>query len=315
MRCFTVQTLVIGLLGALVLAACGGGGGGGAAESPEILEVATPAVPLQAGQEIAYCYYFRIPAAADLFIKQWKAKSFAPGVRRVVLTLTSSDAKPPGTMSAVNCFFGGAEGTSWAFSANKSGAELNFPGNDGTGKPVGQLVLAQQPAYLWIHMLNSTADVINPRVEIQGTGYAPGTNVTRADSFVMYKLGVELPPNSTAAFEDTCPMPAADSKLVALTMHTNGLATKTSMKAMVDGSSATVFESTNWEDPGIKYFQAPRFLAPDNKRVLYRCEYANTTNRKVGTGDSPVNDEVCMSMAHYFPATRSRICYNDFLGQ
>lgn len=323
MRCFSMKALAIGLLGALVLAACGGGGGGGAEPLPSF-DVTTPAVPLQGGQEIAYCYYFRVPAAADLFIKQWKAKSLAPGVKRVVLTLTSSDVKPPGTMSAQNCMFRGdtitsgvpvPTATSWAFTANRSGDQLNFPSDDGTGKPVGQLVVANQPAYLWIHMINPTLDVLNPRVEIQGTGYASGTGVTRADSFVTYYGDVDLPANSTAGFEDTCPLPAADSKLVALTMHTNRLATKTSIKAMVDGSSTTVFESTNWEDPGIKYFQAPRFLSPDNKRILYRCEYANTTNRKVTNGDSPANDEVCMSMSHYFPATRSRFCYNNFLEQ
>lgn len=283
------------------------------------VEISSPEIPVQSGQETTYCYYFRMPTTDDLFMWQWQA-SFTPGVLRVALFGTGVEIEPPGTLSAASCALLKASGptstpSSWLFSGTHDGAEYQFPSDDGTGKPVGLSIPAGQPAYLWMHVFNPTTETIQVNVTIHGTAYALGTAVTRAESYVMMDGNLVIPPMSTGTFERTGPIPAADSKFASLTTHTNHLSDRTRARvdARVDGVLTTLVETTDWANPGTTFFGGLGLFTPSDGMLTHRCDYDNQTNRTVTTGDSVVDDEQCIALAYYFPADRPRLCYNGIL--
>ena len=310
-----------------VLAACGGGGGGGAnapASSPTVT-ITTPEVTVQSGQEISYCYYFHVPNANDMFMKQWRA-TFSAGVQRAALFYMEVDVQPEGTLSSQNCAPSVIQSATinnqvtniigtWAFSANRSGDEYQFPADDGTGKPVGLSTLAGQRAYVWIHMFNPTTGPLQVSMTLHGTAYPLNTAVTRADSFVTFNGNLNIPAFANKTEQRTCAVPGSDAKFISFTMHTNRQSVSTTVSAMINNVQTNLFEGTNWEAPGLRTFSAPDFFTPPDGRITYRCDYVNPTNRTITTGNSTGTDEMCMMLSHYFPAPRPRFCFNDILQQ
>jgi hypothetical protein len=308
------------------LSACGGGGdgtsGGGNGPrqppAPVTFKISPPDVDLQGGQELAWCYYTQLPTTAELFIKQWSA-TLTPGVERIVLHLSPTAIRENGTMSAIDCKVNGkAVGespmTTWAFSAADSG-EFVFPDNDGTGKPVGLQAAAGQPVMLWIHMRNDTANVIRPHVEVTGQTYAPGTAVTRADSFTAHMAAFELPPMTEKSHTESCSTPVG-AKFFSMTMHTNRLAKSVAIRTADPngGAPISLFEKSfsSTEDklaPGVKRFSAPSFAAFTNDQMTWSCTHLNDTNFIVRLGESVVNRERCTAVMLTFPATEPRGCY------
>jgi hypothetical protein len=323
-RVAALTTLVGVTLAAL--AACGGSGGGGSAPrgnppAPVSFGINTPEVDVQSGQEIVWCYYFRLPTSAELFIKQWNA-TFTPGVERIVLQFVPVATRNDGTMTSIDC--GMAVGAlsapplpTWAFTATVSGDEFIFPDNDGTGKPVGLQAAAGQPAILWIHMLNSTVNVIRPRVELTGQTYAPGTAVTRADSFLtwMPSLGIQAMSEKTNTWSCSTPVGA---KFFSMTTHTNHLAKSTSISTADPNGGAPIklfeksFANTPGSlNPGKRRFGAPAFATFTNDQMTWSCTHLNNTNRTVIAGESVVFDESCTAVMLTFPANEARGCYGD----
>jgi len=48
--------------------------------------------------------------------------------------------------------------------------------------------------------------------------------------------------------------------------------------------------------------------------LTYECSYDNTgtnANRTIQTGDSALDDEQCMAVGYYFPATKPGFCFNS----
>ena len=49
-------------------------------------------------------------------------------------------------------------------------------------------------------------------------------------------------------------------------------------------------------------------------QLTYECSYDNTgtnANRTIQTGDSALDDEQCMAVGYYFPATKPGFCFNS----
>jgi hypothetical protein len=312
------------------LTACGGGGKGGGAIGgnnpgnppvPVTFKISSPEVDLQSGQEIAWCYYFRLPTTAELFIKQWNA-TFTPGVERIVLHLVPVATRDDGTMSAIECqVAGGALGvapmSTWAFTATASGDEFKFPDNDGTGKPVGLRATAGQPAMLWIHMFNPTVNVIRPHVEVTGATYAPGTTVTRADSFTTFIPSLGLQAMSEKTNTASCSTPVG-ARIFSMTTHTNRLAKAVSISTADPNGGAPInlFEKSFANTPGslvpgVKRFSAPGFATFTNDQMTWSCTHLNNTDRVVTVGESVVFNESCTAVMLTFPATEARGCYGN----
>jgi hypothetical protein len=322
-----IRTIVLGLALA-ALAACGDGSGddGNVPTQPGTsvnFTVSSPEIDVQSGQEISYCYSFRLPVSAEVFMKQWSA-TFTPGVERIVLFFQHADARPDGTLSAIDCPFGSGSSTngavlsSWAFTASSSGDQFVFPENDGTGRPVGMRASAGQPAVLWLHLMNPTNGVLKAKVDITGQTYAIGTAVTRAESFTAFMGSTfSIPPKMVKEHLQTCATPAG-ARFFSMTMHTNRLAQALAIKTADPngGSAINLFDKVflptdNKLNPGVKRFNAPAFATFANDQIIYACTHDNDSTRTVRVGSSVTNDERCMAVTHFFPATEPRGCFEN----
>jgi hypothetical protein len=73
-----------------------------------------------------------------------------------------------------------------------------------------------------------------------------------------------------------------------------------------------VFESDNWEHPGVARWTHDPFFSFVSNRLTYYCEYDNTGNSSaVREGASAKTNEMCMAVGYFFPATTAKICLNS----
>jgi hypothetical protein len=317
----------------MLLAACGktsplGGGGGpdgginpdGALPPPERgFQIVTPTIDIAAGDEVTYCYYFRAPNTTELSIKRW-ASRMTPGSHHMIVYLTPTDRKTPGTMSTESCgFLSGGTGTAWTYAAQNVLAELALPADDGTGVPVGQPIRAQQSGFIQMHYLNAGDNVLRAHVELNAYAYDEGVQVTPAGPYVTYNTEIDLaagsPTNPTKGeVSGNCDVPleagSKPAKFYTLSTHSH----KQSVHTFVKDGANMVFESTDWDSPdGATWSSAPFFSFTSGK-LTYQCEYRNPTNRVIQTGDSAETEEMCMAIGYYFPATgNGHFCLNDTL--
>lgn len=320
--------LVYALLSSALLA-CGGGGmsadGGGddapppppdAGDPPPPtrgFQLVSPDVMIEPGQEITYCYYFRTPNTESMAIKKWTS-SMTPGSHHLILFTTgNTDKRPPGTISAANCGFGGDTALpAWTYSAQTPTAELALPADDGTGTPLAIDIPANTAGFIQMHYFNSTDQVINAHVTINAEALPAGAAFTKTAAYVTYNGDLSIPPSPNPQTLDvetqSCDVPAG-AKFWLMSTHAHKQAVKTEV---LDGATMAM-ESTDWEHPIPATWMASPFFAFASGKVTYRCTYYNPTDRTITSGDSAATDEMCMASGYYFPATKSRICFDGFL--
>lgn len=276
------------------------------------LEIQSPEILIQPGQEIVYCLFFRTPNAVPLAIQRWSSEMSGPG-QDIVLYATATDFRPPGTLTA-NCSNagGGQDLPRFVYTGRTPEAELVLPSNDGTGRPLAMEVAPGTPGYLQMHFFNQTSSPMTGRMTVRAYALPAGTAHTRTDTYVTFYGNISIPPAAINHLEgDTCPTPAG-AKFWSLSMRTHKQGDVLTIK---DGTTP-VFLSTDWRHPGASTFGPPSFYSFATDELIYECSYDNAGdnfNRTITTGDSPATDEVCMAIAYYFPATGPIFCYNNFI--
>lgn len=317
------------------LAACGsdgtGGGGGGGGGDDDVqpdasvvdpppptrgFQIISPEITINAGQEITYCYYFHTPNTEQMVIKKWSS-TMTPGSHHMIMFTTTSDVLAPGTISATQCGIGGASAQNlpaWIYAAQTPTASLELPQDDGTGKPLGQEIAPGSPAYVQMHYVNATDNDIKVHISINAEAYDAGAAYTKTAPYITFNGNISIPPGAVGHVEtQTCSTPAG-AKFWLLSTHAH----KQEKTAKIfDGTSVSapmVFQTTDWEHPGTKQWDASPFYSFTSNKLTYSCTYDNTgsnAQRTVTTGDSAVTDEMCMATGYYFPAQKSLICYNQ----
>jgi hypothetical protein len=274
-------------------------------------KIVSPPVVLPGFQEIGYCYYFRTPNAADLAVQKWRA-TLGPGAKRVNVVFTDGDAQPPFTQSSsAACAAIVPTGSSvvrhWAFTAYQASTEYTFPGDDGSGKPIGLMIPPGQAAYLYIHYRNPTDNPLTTHVEVEPVPYARGTEVTPARSFVTYNNSLNIPAGEIADSEtQTCTVPPG-AKFFYVTTYAH----QQMVHAYVRDGITTVFESTDPFNPGSRSWTPPFFTFATGK-LTHEFVYANPTNRTITSGPSNATDEEAITLSYFFPATAGKICFDGF---
>lgn len=282
--------------------------GDGGLASPPGFTVQSPEIDVPASTELIACYYFHTANDADLNVKTWKS-TLTTGLADVSVLFTATDRATPGTVSFSDCSLLGAfnDASAWTYSTWKMNDGWSFPADDGTGKPVGKPVKAQQSGYLLLHAINASDTAIKVRATLEATGYPLGTAITQAESFVTYNSAIQIPAMGTSSAQNTCPIPAG-AHFTWLTTYSR----KASVQTSVKDTTSTLFESTNFENPGAATWAQAPFGTVAGNQVSVKCDYVNQGNGAVTAGDSP-NDEACMMLGFHFPATKSRLCVNNIL--
>jgi hypothetical protein len=315
---------------ALSLLACGSPGPGGdddgvtpdAGDLPPTdgFRITSPDVDIQPGQEITYCYYFRTPNTKMVGIKRWKSEMTAGSHHLILYTTGNTDVKPPGTVSSQGCGGGAGGGLNvptWTYSAQTPTADLQLPADDGTGMPLGMDIAPNTAAFIQMHYLNTTDNVIKAHVQVDAEAHADGTAYTKTAAYVTFYGNISIPPGAVDHVEPdnlamtTCNVPAG-SKFWLISTHAHKQAVKTNVR----DSSAMVFESEDWEHPTPRMHMAAPYFEFASGKLTYSCTYTNdqeNASRTVTTGDSAATDEMCMASGYFFPATKPVFCYNNFI--
>ncbi len=310
------------------LLACGGGGGpvdndddptpdSGTDLPPPPdrgFRIVSPDITIEPGQEITYCYYFRTPNTEKMAVKQWKSE-MTPGSHHMIMYTTTSDAKPVGTVSSETCGFGsgGSNVPKWTYSAQTPSAEIQLPGDDGTGKPLAQEIGPNTAGFFQMHYLNATDEPIQVHVVLDAYALEASDVYTGTAPFITFKDDIEILRNAVGDVEsDTCSTPAG-AKFWMMSTHAHKQAVKT---RVLDGANE-VFTSTDWEHPGAQMFMTPsEFYSFGANKLTYECTYDNTGSNHdsvINTGDSADLDEMCMASGYFFPATKPVFCYGDLI--
>ncbi len=278
------------------------------APGPPGFTIRSPDVELFAGQEITTCYYFRTPNMAQLAIRRWQSRMMVGGLD-MTLFLTDGDRRPPGTQSDVGCSYQTAsEAPPLTYIAYRPEAAFDFPADDGAGTPVGQLLPANQAGFLRLHYRNPTGATIAIHVELEAIAYEANTVVTRAEPYITYNANIDVPPMSSATAIDTCATPEG-ARFFSISTYSH----KHSVHTYIKDAAATVFESTNFSDPGsVKWTEAPFFTFASGS-LTYQCDYVNATPQRIFSGDNTEVEEQCVAVTYFFPATAPVFCYNGFV--
>ncbi|HEX4416930.1 MAG TPA: hypothetical protein VH165_03480 [Kofleriaceae bacterium] len=272
-------------------------------------QVRTPDIQLAPGQEITYCYYFHTPNTAQTVVQSWQS-SMTPGSHHMILYFTSTAEQPDGTLDpSGNC--GGANLNNiavWTYLAQTPEARSDMPADDGTGKPVGMPVAANQPAAMQLHYLNASDSPLTVHATLNANGYPPGTTYTEAGAYVTYNTKIDIPPGpgTTSTASGKCPVPAG-SKFFSMSTHSH----KQSVGTQVMDGTAMVQTSTDWEHPTVTTWPTSPFYTFASGALSYTCNYLNLTTNEIVAGPSAQTNEMCMAIGYFFPATGSKMCFNS----
>lgn len=288
-----------------------GSGSGSDLEQPARgLQLKSPEITIPAGKEQTWCWYFKTPNTDLLSIKRWVSK-MTPGSHHMIVYFTSSLQQPEGTVSQENCGVGGGSLNvpSWIFAAQTIDSDMALPTDDGNGQPLGMDVPPGQAGFIQMHYLNSTDDDLKVHVTVNGEAHDAGVVATKTAAYVTFNGSLDIPAGAMNDIETkSCDVPA-NTKMWLMSTHAHKQAIKTEVR---DGTDV-VFSSTDWEHPGVKSWMTTPFYTFASGKLTYECTYDNPTNRTITTGDSAQTDEMCMATGYYFPATKPRICYNEYL--
>ena len=280
--------------------------------------IETPAVQIDPGQAVAYCYYFDAPTAAALGVGKFSVDFAYPTAHVIVYNTYSNsggaptDREPPGTLSSSNCGFTASTNNTYArrvFSAHSPGETLNMPADDGGGQPLAVELTAGQPMFIEMYFVNPDIAPVSASVRLRANGLTTGESYTKTATYMTYNNSLFIPPNGTASPSATCAVPAS-VKFWWFSTHTHKYATSATLSNST--GPTTIVSSANYAMPAIAQFPAPvfyQFGAGD--QLTYSCDYTNNTTNPLTTGDDYQTKENCVGIGYFFPATQPLICVGN----
>lgn len=278
-------------------------------------EIDMPPVEIAPAQSGAYCYYFRSPNAAVLGVGRFSS-TFGDAVQHIIVHTTfnaggmPADRRPPGTLSPVDC--------GWEYNTNNVSArriyaahdpveQLDMPGDDGTGTPLAIELLADQPMFIEMYLVNATASPLTASATLRAHGLASGSSYTKTATYMTYNPSLTLPPLSPSTASMDCAVPA-DVRFWWFSTHTHRYATSATL---LNGATNLVM-TTDWQQPAITRFDPPAFYQfGAAERLAYECAYFNASGGTVHSGGNYETDENCVGIGYFFPADRPLLCIGE----
>jgi hypothetical protein len=301
--------------------ACGGGGDGvspDAGLTGEKYSVTFGPVTVQPGQENTQCIQTRLSNTAPIKVHNMH-NVLTPGSHHLIVyrdNMTTAE-----TTSPVNCQpFTGALNPSGMVApimiTQRADDPLYMP--DG----VAYTLAANQMMRVEMHFINSTDAPIEVGATVDLYAAPEGTIHDEADILFIGSPDIDIAPGATATLDQfftpsRAQLDIADAKFFAITGHTHHLGTKMEVDlASTSGGERTSIYAPDpfeWAEPATVTHD-PEFKVPTGMGGFhFKCEYKNTSNQRVGFGES-ANDEMCFFWAYYYPSQGSHVCFhtNDF---
>ena len=270
----------------------------------ETLTIDTPPFTLQPGEEKFYCYYTTLPTAEATGIYRM-ASSMPAGSHHMIVFKTRTAQQPDGTLMECENFGMGSGGITdvpaWLYASQDPERQLTMPVG------VGVAVAAGQPVIVNMHYINLSDVPLTAGVHIELDTFRPGVTFTPARSYITFNTQIDVPAGATGSAGGTCDVPAG-AKFVFLSTHSHQYTTR----AQVHDGDRMVLETTDWAHATVAEWQAPSYYSFSSGKLTYRCDYNNTTNQPLRTGESAIANEMCMASGVIFPAHGDTFCINSF---
>jgi hypothetical protein len=270
---------------------------GGAATGAE-LQIETPLLTIQPGQELFRCYHAELPSAEAFPVARFESV-MESGVELLVYR-AANDAEPAGTLTPGGCTEG--PGT-WVYDSGEPHTILDLPSD------VAMPLAARQRLLMDLHFVDTGAAAAPARVTLKmrrSTAKAP----TAASALVSFNTQILIPSQGTLAVNGSC-TPPPGAKFFAMTTRTHRFATSASItRTLANGQPGEQLVLTaDYAHPAHGSWPASPFLTfQPGERYAYACSYSNPTNAAITVGTSAVSNEICMTVSYYFPAGASGSC-------
>ena len=273
------------------------------APAGEKLALDTPSFTLQPGEEKFYCYYTTLPNAAQTGVYKMSSR-MPPGSHHMIVFKTRTPKMPDGTLVECENFgMGGGGGLSdlpvWLYGAQQPEVSFTMP------EGVGVAIAPNQPVVVNMHYLNLSDVPLTANVHIEMEAFATGQTYTEAHAYITFNTEIDVAPHATGSAGGSCDVPPG-SKFVMMTTHSH----KYTTTARVRDGDQLVLESRDWSHATVEQWPAPYYTFSSGK-LDYRCEYNNTTDQRLETGESAIANEMCMAAGVYFPARGDTYCLNS----
>jgi hypothetical protein len=296
-----------------LLTACGGmddpAGDDDVVETEAAFEIASSDITMQPGDEFTKCFYFTFPNTEKLAIHKW-VSDLTPGSHHMIMFRSLTTEQPAdGTID--DCDQGVAIPM---YGTQIQHEELDFPNDDGFGKPLAQELQSNTKGYFQMHYFNGTDSPISAHVTIKAFALKPEIaehvgNYTRTDLFATYNNDIAIPPHANnLTISATCP--TIPDNFWQMSTHSHKQSTMVTIKE----GGAMVLESPDWEHPAARQWDAPEFFKFESGEMTWSCTYSNlgdNADRTVYAGQSAKTDEMCMATGYYFPASGPKGCVMD----
>ncbi len=300
--------------GLSLLGACGGmsntGGDDDIVEANPAFEIQSTDVTLQPGEEFTKCAYFSMPNTDKLAIHKW-VSDMTPGSHHMIMFRTLTGDQP-------------ADGVVDDCSSNSAAIpvygtqiqheEIEFPNDDGFGKPLAQEIQSGTKGYFQMHYFNTTDAPLTAHVSIKAYSLvaelaAHVGNYTKTDMFATYNNDISIAPHANnVTISATCPTIADNFWQMSTHSH------KQSTMVAIKEAGTMVLQSPDWEHPAQERWDAPEFFKFGSGTMTWECTYSNlgdNAERTIYAGQSAKTDEMCMATGYYFPASGPKGCVMD----
>ena len=262
-------------------------------------------ITLMPGQEVTYCWYFHTTNTSPVVINKW-VSDMTPGSHHLIL-FTGGPAHADGLDMTNSCGLGtsATNPAVWVYASQIPHQEMDLPADDGTGKPLGQVIKPNTQGAIQMHYLNASDTTITAHVHLQGFAMPAGAAYTETDAYITYNQDISIPPGATNfKVSATCALPA-NAKFWTVSTHEH----KQGIGAEVLDGTTQVFAATDWEHPGSKDWMTSPFYTFASPSLSWDCTYNNTGSNAANTvvaGPSAATNEMCMAVGYFFiPSTGS----------
>lgn len=277
--------------------------------------VRTPSITLAPGELKLACYYFHTPNTETVGIQRWSS-SLEDGVLHALVYQTRNlaqvptDRLPPGTLSMTDCGIadttGNATNAYWVYGAHDALAALDFPADDGSGKPIAGELAPAQPLFVEMLLSNTSDAPIQTYVTLGASAVAPEVTYTRTETYLTYLASISVPPDGIPHTPSAACNVPANVQFWSFSTETRSHATEARLK---NGLTPLVV-SNDWLHPSTQTYSAPNFYSFGGGSLGYACTYVNVSGKTITSGNS-LDDENCVGIAYFFPATRPYLCINS----
>jgi hypothetical protein len=293
------RALMVALPCLVTLLACGTDEG---PQSSAAFKITSSDIALQPGEEVTKCFYFHTPNTAPLQINKW-ISNMTPGSHHLIVFSNLGSQPADGVVD--DCDSGDAAAP--VYGSQNAHEEMQFPMDDGFGKPLAQQVEPASPGFLQMHYYNSSDEMLVAHVDLQAFALPEGTEFTRTDAFVAYNRDIAIPPHATD-FKVSASCEIFDKKFWQMSTHAHKQAIGTTI---IDGPDV-ILTSDDWEHPSAREWRNPTFYQFKDAKITWDCTYDNTGDNAdltVYSGSSASTNEMCVATGYFFPATGPRGCF------